>query len=341
MMNCTFTGNSASGGSRYAFGGAIASVTESMAYVRGSRFENNFVADGAQNFGGAVAAFGGSAAGFVNSQFVGNRASGSDEFNAFGGALAARPGTVDNSPSELLAIRCLFSENSAEAGANARAGGGAIYNQGSAFVLRQSDLNVNWAAAGEVAGGGLLSQQGIGLIHESKFLSNQAIGVPSETGINRARGGGIASLGGGWLTITQSEVLLNEARAAQAYGGGIFNGEVIDDNVAMLFLHQSQVNENRAVATTTDSSAVAYGGGVFNGNVDAMEAPNAIAMATRTRIDRNSALANQPGTGIGGGIYNIGSFSVDRRLEKRLLDGLAANFASTSHPDVFGTLTTI
>lgn len=338
-LHCTFVSNSASGGSRYAFGGAIAAVTSSQAFIRGSIFDSNFVANGAENFGGAVAAFGGSSAGFVNSDFTNNKALGTDEQNAFGGALAARPGTVENSPSELFALLCDFSGNSAEAAAGATAGGGAIYNRESLLVLRRGNLLANWAAAGNVAGGAVQSEMGIGMLLESSLVSNQAIGIANEEGYSLARGGAVASTGGGMLALTETEVLLNEARGAQAYGGGIFHGDVVGEAVSMLGLQRSQVNDNRAVSTGTGANAVAQGGGVFNGNRNTTEAPAVVAVATRTRIDRNSAVAEPGGTGIGGGVYNNGEFSVDSRLYKRLLDGLAANFASTSNANVFGALT--
>jgi hypothetical protein len=175
----------------------------------------------------------------------------------------------------------------------------------------------------------------------AQLLSNQAIGVANDEGYSLARGGAIASTGGGMLSLELTEVLLNEARGAEAYGGGIFNGDVSSESIAMLALSQSQVNENRAVATSSWPEAVAQGGGVFNGNRGEVDAPGAIAFATRTRIDQNNAWAEAGGSGIGGGVYNNGEFSVDRRLEKRLLDGLAANMASTSHANVFGELTAL
>jgi hypothetical protein len=340
-LRCTFVSNSASGGARYAFGGAIAVVTDSQAFIRGSSFDNNFVSNGAENFGGAVAAFGGSAAGFVNCNFINNKALASDEQNAFGGALAARPGTVENSPSELFARFCEFSGNAAVAAAGATAGGGAIYNQESFLFLKESNLTANWASAGNVAGGAIQLQRGWGILSGAQLLSNQAIGVANDEGYSLARGGAIASTGGGMLSLELTEVLLNEARGAEAYGGGIFNGDVSSESIAMLALSQSQVNENRAVATSSWPEAVAQGGGVFNGNRGEVDAPGAIAIATRTRIDQNNAWAEAGGSGIGGGVYNNGEFSVDRRLEKRLLDGLAANMASTSHANVFGELTAL
>lgn len=340
LSQCKFVGNSATGGTRYSFGGAIASVTSSKAFIQNAVFTSNQVTGGKTNYGGAVASFGGSSASVVNSEFASNKAIGEGSQKAFGGALAARPGTVENSASELVALDCRFSENSAAASAESTAGGGAIYSHGSLFVVQGSKLLTNWATAGDVAGGGIQSDQSIGVIMETQLKWNQSIGLSDDQGLSRSFGGGIASTGGGMLTVSKSELALNEARGVNAYGGGIFNGAVYgDEAVALLFIDRSSLVRNRAVTTRGNSDASAQGGGVFNGNPGEEKTSAAIVMVKRTKIEKNSAIAEAGGKGIGGGVYTVGEFTVDRRLQRQLLDGIAANFATTSDDNVFGQLT--
>lgn len=295
---CTFVGNSVFGGTRYAFGGAVASVTNSQAFIRNSTFTSNQASGGVANYGGAVAAFGGSSSEVVRSEFVSNKAVGSGTQKAFGGALAARPGTVQDSGSELIAVDCRFSQNAAQASAQATAGGGAIYSIGSRFTLQRSKLQGNLASGGHVSGGGIYSDQSIGIVVNSQIKSNQAVGLPDGNSHGFSVGGGIANTGTSNLTISNSELVLNEARGGKAFGGGIFNG-----------------------------------------NPEEAQTSNAIVTATRTKIEKNSAIADVGGEGIGGGVYTVGQFTVDRRLQRQLVDGLAANFATTSNDNLFGQLT--
>lgn len=340
LSQCTFVGNSATGGTRYSFGGAIASVTNSKAFIQNAVFISNQVSGGKSNYGGAVATFGGSAASVAKSDFVSNKAIGEGSQKAFGGALAARPGTVENSASELVALDCRFSENSAAASAASTAGGGAIYSHGSFFVVQSSKFLANWATAGDVAGGGIQNDQSVGVVMESQLKWNQSLGLSAHGGLGRSFGGGIASTGGGMLTVSKSELALNEARGINAYGGGIFNGAVYgEEAVAWLFIDRSSLTRNRAVTNPGSSNASAQGGGIFNGNPGEEQTPAATVMVKRTKIEKNSAIAEAGGKGIGGGVYTVGEFIVDRPLQRQLLDGIAANFATTSDDNVFGQLT--
>lgn len=342
VSRCTFVGNSAAGGLRYAFGGAIASVTSSQAFIQRSLFTSNQSVGGDVNYGGAVAAFGGSSSEVVKSEFVSNKAVGEGKQSAFGGALAARPGTVQNSGSELVALDCRFSENMAHASDEANAGGGAIYSFRSSFTVQRSKLIANSTAAYHVYGGGIHNDQSFGVISDSQLKSNQAVGLHNETGKSFAYGGAIACTGGTTLTVSKSDLALNEARGVQAFGGGIFTGAFPNDTAkALLTVDRSSLSQNRVATTLSTSESLALGGGIFNGNPNETETSNAIVTATRTKIEKNSALAEAGGQGIGGGIYSVGKFSVDGRLQRQLLDGLAANFATTSNDNVFGQLTAI
>jgi hypothetical protein len=340
VTRCNFIGNSAAGGTRYAFGGAIASVTSSQAFIQNSVFTNNQVNGGEVNYGGAVAAFGGSSSEVVRSEFVSNKAVGAGTQNAFGGALAARPGTVQNSGSQLVALDCRFSENVSQTSAQATAGGGAIYSIGSNFTLQRSKLQGNLASGGYVSGGGVYSEQSIGVVMNSQLKSNQSIGLHDGNGHSFSFGGGIASSGNSALTVSKSVLELNEARGVKAFGGGIFNGDVSGGTgKSSLTIDRSSVSQNRVATTLASSGSRAQGGGIFNGNPEESQASNATVTATRTKIEKNSAIAESGGQGIGGGVYTVGKFTVDRRLQRQLIDGLAGNFATTSNDNVFGELT--
>lgn len=340
VSRCTFIGNSAAGGTRYAFGGAIASVTSSQAFIQNSVFTNNQVNGGEVNYGGAVAAFGGSSSEVVRSEFVSNKAVGAGTQNAFGGALAARPGTVQNSGSQLVAVDCRFSENVSQASAQATAGGGAIYSIGSNFTLQRSKLQGNLASGGYVSGGGVYSEQSVGVVMNSQLKSNQSIGLHDGNGHSFSFGGGIASSSNSVLTVSKSVLELNEARGVKAFGGGIFNGGISGGTgKSSLTIERSSVSQNRVAITLASSESRAQGGGIFSGTPEESPASNATVTATRTKIEKNSAIAESGGQGTGGGVYNLGKFTVDRRLQRQLIDGLARNFATTSNDNVFGELT--
>ena len=340
VSRCTFVGNSASGGSNYAFGGAIASVTSSQASIRNSTFTGNQVNGGNTNYGGAVASFGGSSAEISQSEFVSNKAVGAGRQKAFGGALAVRPGTVQLSGSEIIALDCRFSQNAAEASAEATAGGGAIYSYRSSFTVERSKLLGNSATAYYVSGGGIHNDQGVGRVKGCELKSNRSIGLQGEIGSSVAFGGGIACTGGSSLTVSKSELALNEAQGGKAFGGGIFNGAFPNDSgKALLILDRSSVSQNRVATTLASNEAIAQGGGIFNGNPEEAQTSNAIVTATRTKVEKNSAIADVGGEGIGGGVYTVGQFTVDRRLQRQLVDGIAANFATTSNDNLFGQLT--
>lgn len=341
VNRCTFVGNSASGGTRYAFGGAVASVTSSQAFINQSRFTSNLVTNGAVNYGGAVAAFGGSSASVSKSEFTGNKAMGSDQQQAFGGALAARPGTVENSPSELVVVECRFSSNVAEASAKSAAGGGAVYSHRSLFVVQGSELASNCVSSGAASGGGVQSDQSIGLVIESRLTSNRVISSAKDKGLSLALGGGIASTGGGILTIAKSELSMNEARAVRAYGGGLFHGGAKGEDVAMLFIDRSSLSRNLAATTQSTAEAVALGGGIFSGNPDNAPTVNTSVMVTRSEIRKNAAVAEGIGKAFGGGIYSLGEFSIDRRLQRQLLDGRTKNTATTGFAEFYGELTLV
>lgn len=73
------------------------------------------------------------------------------------------------------------------------------------------------------------------------------------------------------------------------------------------------------------SDGLAAGGALYNG-AGQME-------LTQSRILGNAAFGGRNGQGIGGGIYNVGTVTVDYGTSHF---GIHGNFASTSHPNVFG-----
>jgi hypothetical protein len=114
--------------------------------------------------------------------------------------------------------------------------------------------------------------------------------------------------------VTGSQFVRNSAVSdVSAVGGAIANRDG-----GTLTVDRSSIVNNRA-----SSAGDAFGGGIYN---------DATSNVTLTRSNVNANRASG-GTGIGGGVYNAGDFSVDKRTKIR------GNKASTSHDDVFGAPT--
>ena len=116
--HCRFIGNVVSGGLRYAFGGAIANVSDSIAVITNSVFVRNEAMGGSTSYGGAIGNFGSSQLTVSGSTFRFNTARGLNSLTAsaqeaFGGAIATRPGTVVSSGSTTTIDRSLFIGNRA------------------------------------------------------------------------------------------------------------------------------------------------------------------------------------------------------------------------------------
>ena len=253
-INCQFFNNVASGGTRYAFGGANGNVTDSVAIIEDCMFADNVATSGSTSYGGAIGNFGGSELSVINCTFDENTASGI-EFGekAFGGAIATRPGTVDGSGSLTMIENCLLIANlsmgaiggSGQSGADA--GGGAIYNFDSTLVLASSTLLENEAGGGNgVASGGsayggavLAAGGGSNLapqveIRRCDFLGNIAYGgSPGNEIAGSALGGALHIASPCWMDLRGSMISGNWAVGglhSQGIGGGIYaSGTVTAD----------------------------------------------------------------------------------------------------------------
>ena len=201
----------------------------------------------------------------------------------------------------------------------------------------------NMAAAGGVFA------CGTDKISDSYFDGNRAIGgqgVAGSSGIaitkngGDARGGGIAvAFKGTEVSVSKCTVRHNSAIGGQAgaggsggnaWGGGVGTGH----KEAMLTLTGSMIYSNQARGGSGDASGApsnggdGLGGGVYNIAGSEMT-------VTASKITANWATGGKgkhggsDGQGIGGGLYHLGTFTVDPATV------ISKNHASTSNDDVY------
>ncbi len=248
-IGCQFVGNVASGGSRYAFGGAIANVTNSIAYVENCGFVDNVSVSGQANYGGAIGNFGSSQLDVIKCSFANNVVSGTEVGETgFGGAIATRPGSVNNSGSSTDIYDSQFRNNQA-IGANADvgqsgadAGGGALYNERSVLLTQDTQFFGNEAfggcggSDGGDALGGAISATGtdteeqVTSIIRCHFTHNVAYSGYGAIGIGGLAAGGAIENTLGTLSLVQTVVVRNMAIGVgngQGIGGGLYNGATV------------------------------------------------------------------------------------------------------------------
>ncbi len=122
-------------------------------------------------------------------------------------------------------------------------------------------------------------------------------------------GGGLEN--GGVAIVRNSRFVGNSVISdVSAVGGAIAN-----DLSGTLTVDRTSIVNNRV-----SSAGEALGGGIYSDG----ESPVTL---THSNINANRAIG---GTGIGGGVYIAGDFSLDKRTKIR------GNKASTSHDNVFG-----
>lgn len=277
--SCLFVGNIASGGTSYAFGGAIGSVTDSVAVITNCTFIGNVATSGGTSYGGAIGNFGSSLLTVVGCTFDSNVAIGTDVGeDAFGGAIATRPGTVVSSGSSTTIDKSLFTNNRAV---------GAVGGVGQ--------------TGGDAGGGALYNVESTLIVGRSKFLGNQAIGGDGGISGGNAFGGAIDATG-----------VNAEAPPLTRISGSTFIG-----NLAL--------SGNGGGGT----GGLAAGGGLYN-------AMGQMSLGQSTIVG-NLALGGRKGRGIGGGLYNLATVTADRQTFRAIV----GNFASTSHENVYGTVTVV
>lgn len=226
--HCLFVDNVASGGRRYAFGGAIGNVTDSVAMIDNCTFIGNEVTSGGTNYGGAIGNFGRSQLDMIKCVFDDNtaRGSGANE-KAFGGAIATRPGTVDATGSMTEIDSCRFRGNRAlSTTGEANAGGGALFNE-------RSTLWVEW----------------------NSFLRNEAVG-------RNASGGAIMATGAdGDTPLTQINRCHFTGNMAEADTGGLAAGGALHNTFGLMGLTQTTIDDNLADG---GDDGRGLGGGLYN-----------------------------------------------------------------------------
>jgi len=304
---CTFRDNTASGGQVYAFGGAVANVSGSTARFDDCQFISNTVTGGVENYGGALGNFGGSFLNANNSSFVLNRALGVSKdsttvVNAYGGAVAARPGTVDTSLSNTTFETCRFVSNRAEGGQ-----GGAV--------------------GGLAAGGGVYSRNSHLTMEDITLVGNIVQGGAGTSMGGTAYGGGVATdipAGSfGTVALQKSLVQGNVVRAgagstAFAHGGGV-------SLTGAVSLFETRVIGNVLNAGTNGN---ARGAGVY------LDSP--FSFITSSRIVGNVA---QGATGQGGGLFGLGTIFVSPQVASQPWRLAQGNVSRGLLDNIVGTLT--
>ncbi|MCL2115122.1 MAG: hypothetical protein FWH29_02750 [Methanobrevibacter sp.] len=232
IKNCTFNNNVAgtNGGAIVASGGTFnimdsrfnnnvagttggAIDTSSTVNINNTNFTNN----NATQRGGAISTSGGTT-NVNNSIFRANFVSGN---GAYGGALAATTGTINNYNSE-------FVNNSARNTTDTASYGGAAGVNGANAVINLINCTVhgNWAVYGGAFGAGASGGR-INVINNTAIYNNHAL-----------RYGGVAGLSSAGTIIIENSVIYNNS--ADAYGGAFgANGGTIN-------VTNSEINNNNA-----------------------------------------------------------------------------------------------
>jgi hypothetical protein len=327
---CVLSGNQAVGGSLGggtnpditdvggAHGGAIANLLQGDAVVRDSKITFNRATGGTGNRGGGPLAFVGTAAG-------------GGIYNAFGPIVTSVPVTATT----LTVIHSEARNNAAVGGNNDAAvsaaafvgaglGGGIANLLGGTADLISSLVSGNRALGGEgdtaeggtvppklAAAGGVFNAIGnLGLstgvvlppsvvtVRNSRLVGNRATGGEGLAAVRGgdAWGGTVAGMFDATTRIVGTALAANAAIGGESFGGPGGNG---------------------------------LGGSLFN---DTTSSPGlAASLVTRNQaLGGSGGSGGSPGTGVGGGVYNLG------RLAINAVSLVLGNLASTSNNDIFG-----
>jgi predicted outer membrane repeat protein len=220
LTDVSFSNNTAN----FAAGGAIYNTNSSPTLTNAT-----FTSNGAGSNGGAIFNEGGNAT-INNGTFTSNAAGGN---GGNGGAIYS---TAANST---FLNNVTFTSNT---GISA---GGAIYNTGSNFTLKDGTFNNNTASSN---GGAIFSTGGTFNLTQGDFVQNRALGV-----------GGAVFLQTTGATITQADFLQNRS----ANGGAIYNNS---SNVSV-------TNANFTLNIADGANSV--GGAIYNQNSNNLQVTNA------------------------------------------------------------------
>jgi CSLREA domain-containing protein len=200
--------------------------------------------------------------------------------------------------------------NNVSAGSNPVMGGG-IYSVGVGSSLKiQSSSVVNNAVNSSTSiayGGGVAVNNGGTLnISASKIAYNSATSSSTSA---PAAAGGIVSINGAGVTITNSKVLANRALSlvANSFGGGIALAG--DSTAAVISGTTISMNSN------TSSGGVSYGGGLY------FEGEKATVRACTVKGNRANASASG---GLGGGIWAQFSSDITIKNASTIVSNLAS-----------------
>jgi hypothetical protein len=244
---------------------------------------------------------------------------------------AAEGGAINNGLGSLTITNCTISNNAATAGTIA-AGGGGIWNFGTA-IISGSTISGN-TAAGATTGNSNLSGTGGGILNEAAgaaagnlTITNSTISGNIANGKNGGEGGGIINFPSSTLTITNSTISGNMANGiSPGQSGGLenegtatINGSTFSANVATnaaggIFNNSGALTMTNS--TVTGNTAGNNGGGIMNSGT-------AMSLSFVT-ISGNSA--NTDGFGFGGG-DQIANFAAGATVKASLL----ANGTSTGN----------
>ncbi|OAV43228.1 T9SS type A sorting domain-containing protein [Lewinella sp. 4G2] len=269
-------------------GGGLWNGTGTMTVSRAKIVNNIAMGDDATNGGGGIFNLdGGTLMVSTSTRFSGNQATGA---SGSGGAIFNSEG------SSLTVDRSFFNNNSAS-----RAGGAIEDNSQSGTTVIISSSNFDGNTTGSAPGnGGAIHITGDGdmEISRSNFTNNTA-----------ALEGGALWNGAGLMTVTQTDVLDNEAQgpALDDGGGGVFN------NGGALVLERSTVSNNSATGSGASGGGVLSIGGsiqVMVSTITGNEAPIGGGVhAIGENVFSSSTIAANNATMSGGGIIVTGESS--------------------------------
>lgn len=313
--------NTCTGGNGFvgnAQGGGMTNV--GTATVADCLFEDNEARGGNDNRGDGV-----------GHQYVGT---------GFGGGIASTAGDPTGNPTRLTLQNVTVRHNRAVGGnantagtfANAGIGGGIASNgsnnnaslsSGTTAIILDCTVAHNQAIGGRDGaslGGGVANQLGgVTNISGTTLSHNRALSCEGGNGMgggiyngsvsNHPSNVGVPTI----LTVDNSEVLFNSAIAGSGgdgQGGGFWNGGIT-------YVSDCVVSNNRAIGCEVGDG---FGGGAFN-------AAGALLRFERCTVSKNHA--NGGDNGIGGGVFSLGTLSLD--ISTRIF----RNHGSTSHDDLF------
>jgi hypothetical protein len=217
-------------------------------------------------------------------------------------------GGIDNAPAAALMVSdCIISKNPGEfgggifnqgtmtitgtavSGNSATAQGGGIWNSGLASI---TNCKISGNSAGS-DGGGILT---LGVVANTGAQSRMTVSGSTISSNSAPFGGGIYT--GAMLTVTDNSTITSNSAT---YGGGIFNTDFFNGFVSSVMVRDSTLSRNYAT----------QGAGIYNG-----------ALATLD-VSGNSTLSCNIASDSGGGIYNLGTATV----EESTLSGNSAGSA--------------